>query len=91
MLKDLKHQGSILDKKDFSNYSTIIQDPIKTDYFGKSVYSAPPNSQGLALIGLCNLFNNMDKKIEISDYLKIKKEIFMLRDMYCLDPSISGS
>ena len=89
MLKDLKHQGSILDKKDFSNYSTIIQDPIKTDYFGKSVYSAPPNSQGLALIGLCNLFNNMDKKIEISDYLKIKKEIFMLRDMYCLDPSIS--
>jgi gamma-glutamyltranspeptidase len=89
MLKDLRQQGSILSKNDFCNHSTLIQKPINTEYFGKSVFSAPPNSQGLALIGLCNLFNNIDKKIEINDYLKIKKEIFFLRDMYCLDPSIS--
>ena len=89
ILKDLQLQGSILDKNDFSNHSTLIQKPINTEYFGKSVFSAPPNSQGLALIGLCNLFNNINQKIEINDYLKIKKEIFFLRDMYCLDPSIS--
>ena len=78
MLKDLRQQGSILSKNDFCNHSTLIQKPINTEYFGKSVFSAPPNSQGLALIGLCNLFNNIDKKIEINDYLKIKKEIFFL-------------
>ena len=82
MLKDLRQQGSILSKNDFCNHSTLIQKPINTEYFGKLVFSAPPNSQGLALIGLCNLFNNIDKKININDYLKIKKEIFFLRDMY---------
>ena len=89
ILEDLQLQGSILDKNDFINHSTLIQKPINTEYFGKSVFSAPPNSQGLALIGLCNLFNNINQKIEINDYLKVKKEIFFLRDMYCLDPSIS--
>jgi gamma-glutamyltranspeptidase len=89
ILRDLQLQGSILDKNDFSNHSTLIQKPINTEYFGKSVFSAPPNSQGLALIGLCNMFNNINQKIEINNYLKVKKEIFLLRDMYCLDPSIS--
>tara|TARA_B110000503_G_scaffold140134_1_gene230245 strand:- start:41 stop:1540 length:1500 start_codon:yes stop_codon:yes gene_type:complete len=89
MIEDLNKQGSILSVGDFSSHSTLIQKPISTDFFNKSVYVAPPNSQGLALIGLCNLFNNIHGKIDINKYLTIKKKVFLLRDMYCLDPKIT--
>ena len=78
MLEDLKKQGAILSKKDFINHSTLIQKPISTDYFDKKVFSAPPNSQGLALIGLCKLFNNINKKIDLNNYLDFKKKVFSI-------------
>ena len=89
IVDDLKKQGAILSKKDFINHSTLIQKPISTDYFDKKVFSAPPNSQGLALIGLCKLFNNINKKIDLNNYLDFKKKVFSIRDKYCLDPSVS--
>ena len=89
MVDDLKKQGAILSKQDFINHSTLIQRPISTDYFNKKIFSAPPNSQGLALIGLCKLFNNINKKINLNNYLDFKKKVFSIRDKYCLDPSIS--
>jgi len=90
VVDDLKKQGSILSKEDFINHSTLIQRPISTDYFNKKIFSAPPNSQGLALIGLCKLFNNINKKINLNDYLDFKKKVFSIRDKYCLDPSVSN-
>ena len=89
MVDDLKKQGAILSKQDFINHSTLIQRPISTDYFNKKIFSAPPNSQGLALIGLCKLFNNINKKINLNNYLDFKKKVFSIRDKYCLDPSVS--
>ena len=89
IVDDLKKQGAILSKKDFINHSTLIQKPISTDYFDKKVFSAPPNSQGLALIGLCKLFNNINGKIVLNNYLDFKKKVFSVRDKYCLDPSVS--
>jgi len=89
IVEDLKKQGAILSKKDFINHSTLIQKPISTDYFDKKVFSAPPNSQGLALIGLCKLFNNINNKIVLNNYLDFKKKVFSIRDKYCLDPSVS--
>ena len=89
MLDDLKEQGAILSKKDFINHSTLIQKPISVDYFDKKIFSAPPNSQGLALIGLCKLFNNIKEKIDLNSYLDFKKKVFSIRDKYCLDPSVS--
>ena len=89
IVDDLKKQGAILSKKDFINHSTLIQKPISADYFDKKVFSAPPNSQGLALIGLCKLFNNKKSKIVLNNYLDLKKKVFSIRDKYCLDPSVS--
>jgi len=89
MVNDLQKQGAILSKKDFINHSTLIQKPISTDFFDKKVFSAPPNSQGLALIELCKLFNNLNKKIVLNNYLDFKKKVFLMRDKYCLDPSVS--
>ena len=55
IIEDIKKQGSIITFDDFKNHATLIQKPISTTYLNKKIYVAPPNSQGLALICLCNL------------------------------------
>ena len=92
IVEDIRKQGSIITSQDFKNHSTLIQKPISTSYLNKKIFVAPPNSQGLALISLCNLFQfikNDKDKINISDYLKNKKIAFKFRDLYCVDPSTS--
>ncbi|SVE23079.1 uncharacterized protein METZ01_LOCUS475933, partial [marine metagenome] len=92
IVEDISKQGSIITSDDFKNHSTLIQKPISTTYLNKKIYVAPPNSQGLALISLCNLFKvikNNNDKTKLSDYLKNKKTAFKYRDLYCVDPSIS--
>ena len=92
IVEDIRKQGSIITSQDFKNHSTLIQKPISTSYLNKKIFVAPPNSQGLALISLCNLFKfikNDKDKTNISDYLKNKKIAFKFRDLYCVDPSTS--
>ena len=92
IVEDIRKQGSIITSDDFKNHSTLIQKPIATNYLNKKIYTAPPNSQGLALICLCNLFKvikNGNFKTNLSDYLNNKKTAFKYRDMHCVDPSIS--
>ena len=91
IVEDIRKQGSIITSKDFKNHSTLIQKPVSTTYLSKKIFAAPPNSQGLALISLCNLFKFIKKnnnRINLSDYLKNKKTAFKYRDYYCVDPSI---
>ena len=92
IVEDIRKQGSIITSIDFKNHSTLIQKPISTTYLNKKIYTAPPNSQGLALISLCNLFKitkENNDKIKLSEYLKNKKTAFKYRDFYCVDPTIS--
>ncbi|MAJ22453.1 MAG: gamma-glutamyltransferase [Candidatus Pelagibacter sp. TMED64] len=92
IVEDIKKQGSIITETDFKNHLTLIQKPIVTNYYKKKVYTAPPNSQGLALLILCNLFQNINKKsekINLYSYFKNKKIAFNNRDFYCIDPTIS--
>ena len=79
IVEDIRKQGSIITSIDFKNHSTLIQKPISTTYLNKKIYTAPPNSQGLALISLCNLFKitkENNDKIKLSEYLKNKKTAF---------------
>ena len=86
MVQDLRDQGAIISEEDFNNHSTLFQKPLSVDFQNKKVFTAPPNSQGLALIGLCKIFDDIKTNIDLSDYIKFKKNIFELRDKYCLDP-----
>tara|TARA_B100000131_G_scaffold157460_1_gene152723 strand:+ start:129 stop:1619 length:1491 start_codon:yes stop_codon:yes gene_type:complete len=91
LLEEVKKQGSILSEDDFKKHRTLIQKPISTNYLGKKIFTAPPNSQGLALIYLCEYFKKHKqflKKIDIYDYIKNKKKAFKIRDLYCVDPQI---
>ena len=92
IIYDLKKQGSIISHKDLKNHKTLIQKPISTKYQGQKIFTAPPNSQGLALLFMCKLFEenkSSNKNININEFLKVKKESFFYRNKYCVDPTIS--
>mgnify|MGYP003952192611 FL=1 len=92
IIYDLKKQGSIISHKDLKNHKTLIQKAISTKYHGQKIFTAPPNSQGLALLFMCKLFEenkSSNKNININEFLKVKKESFFYRNKYCVDPTIS--
>ena len=92
IIYDLKKQGSIISHKDLKNHKTLIQKAISTKYHGQKIFTAPPNSQGLALLFMCKLFEenkSSNKNININEFLKVKKESFFYRNKYCVDPNIS--
>ena len=92
IIYDLKKQGSIISYKDLKNHKTLIQKAISTKYHEQKVFTAPPNSQGLALLFMCKFFEESksnNKNIDINEFLKIKKESFFYRNKYCIDPTIS--
>ena len=92
LISDIRKQGSIISNSDFKNHRTLIQTPISVNYLNKKIFTAPPNSQGLALIKLCEAFNKQNKKsklIDIDYYLRSKKKAFEIRDTFCIDPSLA--
>src|SRR5579863_7906226 len=52
--------GGTLTAKDFSDYSSEWVEPISTTYRGWTVYEMPPNSQGIAALGMLNLMEQFD-------------------------------
>jgi len=52
--------GGTLAAKDFSDYSSEWVEPISTTYRGWTVYEMPPNSQGIAALGMLNLMEQFD-------------------------------
>ena len=92
LIYDLKKQGSIINHKDLKNHKTLVQKAISIKYFGQRIFTAPPNSQGIALLFLCKLFEKNklnNKNININEFFKLKKESFFYRDKYCIDPKLS--
>jgi len=92
LIYDLKKQGSIINHKDLKKHKTLFQKAISIKYNGQKVFTAPPNSQGLALLILCKLFEKnrlSNKNININEFFKLKKESFIYRDKYCIDPKLS--
>ena len=92
LIYDLKKQGSIINHKDLKKHKTLFQKAISIKYNGQKVFTAPPNSQGLALLILCKLFEKnrlSNKNININEFFKLKKVSFIYRDKYCIDPKLS--
>jgi gamma-glutamyltranspeptidase / glutathione hydrolase len=52
--------GGTFAAKDFSDYSSEWVEPISTTYRGWTVYEMPPNSQGIAALGMLNLMEQFD-------------------------------
>ena len=58
MIRFSEDTGGLLSLKDLSKHSMIWQKPISTNYRGKEVYEAPPNSSGHVLLQELNILEN---------------------------------
>ena len=85
--------GGLLSLNDLSKHTMIWQKPISTNYRGKEVYEAPPNSSGHVLLQELNILENFD--LQSYNYLspeslhlmvEAKKLSFADREAFLADP-----
>jgi gamma-glutamyltranspeptidase/glutathione hydrolase len=94
IVKDLQANGGILTLKDFAQHKADWVEPISADYRHYKAYNFPPNTQGMASLGILNILNNFDlKKMGegTADYyhtiVEATKLAFVDRDKYLSDPA----
>ncbi|HEY3215237.1 MAG TPA: gamma-glutamyltransferase [Candidatus Eisenbacteria bacterium] len=82
--------------EDFARHHSTWDQPISTDYRGRTVWELPPNSQGLAALQLLNLLEGFDLKAmgrESADFwhlfVEAKKLAFADRARYYADPAFA--
>jgi gamma-glutamyltranspeptidase len=87
--------GVLLEQQDLSEHATSFERALSTDWRGRRVHVAPPNSQGLALLAMLRLaevrpapapVDASDPLIDPLAYLARKNQAFAIRDAYCADP-----
>lgn len=94
-LAQARADGVLLDSEDLAAHGTTFADALCVHWNGKSVYAAPPNSQGLALLALLACDEHEPERASVGDidplldprvFLRHKLRAFELRDAYCVDP-----
>jgi len=87
-------EGSFLRKKDLAAHITRVEDPVKVDYRGYTVYKCGPWTQGPFLCQTLRLLENFDLKRMgnlSADYIHVLSEAMKLgfadRDEYYGDPN----
>lgn len=87
--------GVLLESVDLAEHRTDFVRPLSVSWWGRRVYAAPPNSQGLALLAILGLAGEQpaappadgsDPLIDPIAHLERKVKAFELRDAYCADP-----
>lgn len=93
LIKFSDEAGGILTKDDLARYQMTWQDPISTTYRGRTVYEAPPNSSGHALLQGLNLIEHFDmtplgfnSAEAIHIMVEAKKLAFADREAFLADP-----
>jgi gamma-glutamyltranspeptidase/glutathione hydrolase len=91
--KFVQEMGGVLSERDFAEHRANWVEPISTTYRGNEVFTIPPNSQGLALLQMLNIFQELDVKklsrnpADLVHYqIEAKKLIFGDRADYYCDP-----
>lgn len=84
--------GVLLDETDLASHRTEFAESISTEWRGWAVHAAPPNAQGLALLGLLALAPPdgnggaaADPLLDPATWLVQKRIAFAVRDAYCAD------
>jgi len=85
--------GGLLTLKDLAHHRARWQHPISTTYRGYTVYEAPPNSSGIALLEMLNLIEPFELPVQgcntpasIHLMVEVKKLAFADRERYLADP-----
>ncbi|NIR31457.1 MAG: hypothetical protein GWN84_19525, partial [Gammaproteobacteria bacterium] len=83
--------GALLDTRDLAAHRTLFQTPLGVDYRGHRVLSAPPNTQGIALLLLLGglAFARDDTEPFLARFMRIKEQAFAVRDRCLGDPALA--
>jgi gamma-glutamyltranspeptidase len=93
-LSKARDQGVLIEQQDLAEHTTLFEKALSTDWRGRKVHVAPPNSQGLALLAMLRLAeirpapaptDGSDPLIDPLAYLARKNQAFVMRDAYCAD------
>ncbi|XP_031421784.1 glutathione hydrolase 7 isoform X2 [Clupea harengus] len=60
IVTEVQMRGGIITEEDFSNYSTVLQQPVEVKYQGHQVMSPPAPSTGAALITALNILEGFN-------------------------------
>ncbi len=93
---DVAAHGGVLTYADFANHKADWVEPLSVTYRGYTAYNLPPNSQGMAALGILNILKNFDVAAlgeGTADYYHLMaeatKEAFIDRDRYLTDPDFA--
>lgn len=90
LVTDLAAAGALVSGEDLAAHTTDFAEPLEVGYRGRRVHAAPPNSQGLALMGLLAAEelsgDGASPELDAAWYLRAKRAAFSLRDRYVADP-----
>ncbi len=88
-----EEQGGLLSLEDLAAHRTRWQRPIAVDYRGYTIYEAPPNSSGHALLQMLNIVEQFDLRAlscnsaaAVHLMVEAKKLAFADRERYLADP-----
>jgi oxamate amidohydrolase len=91
---ELLANGGVLTREDFAAHTADWVDPISVPYRGYKAFNLPPNTQGMAALGILNILNNFDlSRIEDGSaafyhlMAEAVKAAFADRDEWCTDPT----
>lgn len=57
---ELLQNGGVLTADDFASHTADWVEPISVPYRGYTAFNLPPNTQGMAALGILNILNNFD-------------------------------
>lgn len=91
---ELLANGGVLTREDFAIHTADWVDPISVPYRGYTAFNLPPNTQGMAALGILNILNNFDlSRIEDGStafyhlMAEAVKAAFADRDEWLTDPT----
>jgi oxamate amidohydrolase len=91
---ELLDNGGVLTREDFAAHTADWVDPISVPYRGYTAFNLPPNTQGMAALGILNILNNFDlSRIEDGSagfyhlMAEAVKAAFVDRDEWLTDPT----
>jgi gamma-glutamyltranspeptidase/glutathione hydrolase len=91
---ELLDNGGVLTREDFAAHTADWVDPISVPYRGYTAFNLPPNTQGMAALGILNILDNFDlSRIEDGSaafyhlMAEAVKAAFADRDEWLTDPA----
>ncbi len=97
IVADVAANGGLLTEADFRAQKADWIKPISVAYRGFTALNLPPNTQGMASLGILNILNNFDVKAlgdRSPEYIHLiveaTKQAFADRDRYLTDPGFTN-